>query len=52
MTPDDKKVTCSFVMDRKVYNEFKSIVSREGQNVKGSLVRYMLAVIEHETTKF
>ena len=42
-------VTCSFIMDRDVYNAFKSIVSRHGQNVKGSIVRYMQNVIQYET---
>lgn len=42
-------VTCSFVMDRDTYNAFKSIVSREGENVKGNLVRYMQSVIRYET---
>lgn len=39
-------VTCSFVMDRDVYNTFKSIVSKHGENVKGNLVRYMQSVIQ------
>ena len=42
-------ITCSFVMDRDVYNTFKSIVSRQGQNVKGSIVRYMQSVIQYDT---
>lgn len=42
-------VTCSFVMDRNVYNAFKSIVSKNGQNVKGNLVRYMQSVIQYDT---
>lgn len=41
-------VTCSFVMDREVYNEFKSIVSRNGENVKGNIVRYMQSVIRYD----
>ena len=41
-------VTCSFVMDRDVYNAFKSIVSRHGENVKGNIVRYMQSVIEYD----
>ncbi len=43
------KVTCSFVMDRNVYNAFKSIVSREGENVKGNIVRYMQSVVQYDT---
>ena len=42
-------ITCSFVMDRKVYNMFKGIVSKQGQNVKGSIVRYMESVIRYDT---
>jgi len=42
-------VTCSFVMDRNIYNTFKSIVSRQGQNVKGSIVKYMQSVIQYDT---
>ncbi|MDE7362451.1 MAG: hypothetical protein K2N38_11015 [Oscillospiraceae bacterium] len=42
-------VTCSFVMDRDVYNEFKGIVSRHGENVKGNIVRYMQSVIRYDT---
>lgn len=41
-------VTCSFVMDREVYNAFKSIVSRRGENVKGNLVNYMQSVIHYD----
>lgn len=42
-------VTCSFVMDRDVYNAFKSIVSKHGENVKGNIVRYMQSVIQYNT---
>ena len=42
-------ITCSFVMDRNVYNTFKSIVSKQGQNVKGNIVRYMQNVIRYDT---
>ena len=42
-------VTCSFVMDRNVYNAFKSIVCRHGENVKGNIVRYMQSVIQYDT---
>ncbi len=41
-------VTCSFVMDRDVYNAFKSIVSKHGENVKGNIVRYMQSVIKYD----
>ena len=42
-------VTCSFTMDRDVYNAYKSVVSAYGENVKGNLVRYMKNVIKYET---
>lgn len=41
-------IICSFVMDRNVYNTFKSIVGRHGQNVKGNIVRYMQSVIQYD----
>lgn len=43
------RITCSFIMDRKVYNAFKSIVSRQGQNVKGTIINYMQSVIRYDT---
>ncbi|MDE6657715.1 MAG: hypothetical protein K2J88_03935 [Oscillospiraceae bacterium] len=42
-------VTCSFVMDRDIYNAYKSIVSRNGENVKGNIVNYMKSVIQYDT---
>ncbi|MGO5085824.1 hypothetical protein ACTQ3U_00720 [Oscillospiraceae bacterium LCP25S3_F9] len=42
-------VTCSFTMDRDTYNAFKSIVVKNGENVKGNIVRYMQNVIRYET---
>ncbi len=42
-------ITCSFTMDRDIYNIFKSIVTRHGENVKGNLVRYMQDVILYDT---
>ena len=42
-------VTCSFSMDRETYNAYKSIVVRNGENVKGSIVRYMQSVIKYDT---
>lgn len=41
-------VTCSFVMDRDIYNTFKSIISRQGENVKGNIVKYMESVIRYD----
>ncbi len=45
----NKTITCSFSMDRDIYNAYKSIVVRNGENVKGNIVRYMQSVISHET---
>ncbi len=42
-------VTCSFSMNRDLYNQYKSIIVRSGKNVKGDLVRYMQNVVAHET---
>lgn len=44
-----KSVTCSFTMDREIYNAYKSIVAKNGENVKGNIVRYMMNVIRYET---
>lgn len=41
-------VTCSFTMDRDIYNAYKSIIVRNGENVKGNIVRYMKSVIQYE----
>jgi len=35
-------------MDRKLYNAFKSIITRNGENVKGNIVRYMQNVVNYE----
>lgn len=45
----ENTVTCSFTMDRNIYNAYKSIVSGNGENVKGNIVRYMMSVIRYET---
>lgn len=37
-------------MDRDTYNAFKSIVVKNGENVKGNIVRYMQNVIRYETS--
>lgn len=42
-------ITYSFVMDKNVYNAFKSIVSSQGQNVKSNIIRYMQSVIQYGT---
>jgi len=36
-------------MDRDIYNAYKSIVAKNGENVKGNIVRYMQNVIQYET---
>ena len=41
-----KSVTCSFSMDREIYNAYKSVVVANGENVKGNKVRYMQRVIQ------
>ena len=43
------KITCSFTVGRDIYNAYKSIVVKGGENVKGNLIRYMLNVINYET---
>ena len=42
-------VTCSFKMDRELYNAYKSIIVRNGENVKGNIINYMRNVVEYET---
>ena len=44
-----KSVTCSFSMDREIYNAYKSVVVANGENVKGNMVRYMQSVIQFGT---
>lgn len=46
---NNKTVTCSFSMDRELYNAYKSIVASNGENVKGNIVKYMQNVIRYET---
>lgn len=44
---ESKQVTCSFSMDRDLYNQYKSIIVRKGKNVKGDLIRYMNEVVKN-----
>ena len=44
---NNNTVTCYFSMDRDVYNAFKSIITGNGENVKGNIVRYMQSVIDY-----
>ena len=46
--PKTTTVTCSFSMDRTLYNQYKSVIVRNGRNVKGDLVKYMQNVVDHE----
>lgn len=46
---DANTVTCSFTMDRALYNEYKSIVVRSGESVKSNLINYMRDVIKFDT---
>ena len=46
---NSKSITCSFSMDRDIYNAYKSIVAANGENVKGNLLRYMQSVITYGT---
>lgn len=41
-------VTCSFTMDRELYNTYKGICAMNGENVKGNLINYMKKVINYE----
>ncbi len=40
-------VTCSFVMDRDVYNTYKSIIAGYGQSVKSNIIEHMQNVINY-----
>ena len=45
---DSKTVTCSFTLDRETYDAYKSIVTKNHENVKGNLLKYMKDVIRFE----
>ena len=49
MSTKKNTVTCSFIMDRDIYNAYKSIVVMNGENVKENLAKYMKSVIEYGT---
>ena len=51
MSTKKNTVTCSFIMDRDIYNAYKSIVVMNGENVKENLVKYMKSVIEYGSKK-
>ncbi len=44
----EKTITCSFKVNKDIYNAYKSIVSSNGEYVKGNLIRHMLDVIKNE----
>ena len=46
---NQEMVTCSFTLERDLYNAYKSVVVRNGENVKGNLIKYMKNVIQYET---
>ncbi len=45
MKPDT--VTCSFVVDKKTYNAYKSIIAGYGQSVKNNIIEHMQNVINY-----
>lgn len=45
---DTNTVTCSFSMDRDIYNAYKSVLARHGESVKGNIIQYMRQVISYE----
>ncbi len=46
---DNNTITCSFSMDREIYNAYKSVITKNGENVKGNIIRYMMSVIQYDT---
>lgn len=48
MKTSEETITCSFTMDRKVYNAYKTIVFSKGKKVKEDLKDYMISVIKKE----
>ena len=48
MSEDKSKIFISMQIDREMYNAYKSIIVRNGENVKGSIVRYMQEVIRND----
>ncbi len=40
-------VNLNFSLDRNMYNQYKSIVSSYGDNVKGNIIKYMQTVIKY-----
>ena len=48
MKANANTVTCSFTMDRDLYNTFKSIIVARGENVKGSVIEFMNDVVKYQ----
>ncbi len=46
----ENTVTCSFEVDRDLYDAFKSIVYRNGESVKENLIKYMQAVVDNDNS--
>ncbi len=46
---NNNTITCSFSMDREIYNAYKSVITKNGENVKGNIIRYMMSVIQYDT---
>ena len=44
-----KTATCSFMVDRDIYDAYKRVVSINGETVKESLIRYMTSVSDYKT---
>lgn len=49
--PKPETVTCSFVMDRKLYYRYKSVLDKRLESVKSNLVKHMMDVIEEDELK-
>ena len=43
----NKTITCSFTLDRELYDKYKSIVVSNHENVKGNLIKYMKNSLEY-----
>ena len=48
MNNNNNTITCSFSMDKEIYDAFNRIVSGHGENVNGNIIRYMQNVIKYE----
>lgn len=48
MNDKSKPVTCSMKIDRDLYYKYKSVVVKNGGNVKENLISYMKEVIKYD----